>query len=160
MIVQSSGKNILGQMTVLRRRMIQDLREEARDLRLFAKEFGLGVRQQRVRDKKKEKAGTLPLVLRMTRRVRKWKRCWHARKAASLKRRATWNSSNWNSSGSLCRGRCSYLKTQLETRVTLGTFFLAIPREDFRRSNDGIFERTMRINWLEPSEEDPLLYIL
>ena len=62
MIVQSSGKNILGQMTVLRRRMIQDLREEARDLRLFAKEFGQGVRQQRVRDKKKEKAGTLPLA--------------------------------------------------------------------------------------------------
>ena len=50
MIVQSSGKNILGQMTVLRRRMIQDLREEARDLRLFAKEFGQGMLQKKVRD--------------------------------------------------------------------------------------------------------------
>ena len=40
-----------------------DLREEARELRLFAKEFGQGVRQQRVRDKTKEKVGTLPLVL-------------------------------------------------------------------------------------------------
>ena len=28
-----------------------DLREEARELRLFVKEFGQGVRQQRVRDK-------------------------------------------------------------------------------------------------------------
>ena len=34
------------------------LREEARSLRLFAQEFGQGVRQQRVRDKTKEKAGT------------------------------------------------------------------------------------------------------
>ena len=39
------------------------------DLRLFAKEFGQGMRKQR--DKTKEKAGTLPLTLRMIRRVRK-----------------------------------------------------------------------------------------
>ena len=32
---------------------------------------GQGVQQQRVRDKTKEKAGTLPLTLRMIRRVRK-----------------------------------------------------------------------------------------
>ena len=36
--------------------MTQDLCEEARELRLFAKEFGKGVQQQRVRDKTKEKA--------------------------------------------------------------------------------------------------------
>ncbi|PFX25006.1 hypothetical protein AWC38_SpisGene10386 [Stylophora pistillata] len=47
-----------------------DLREEARELRLFAKAFGQGLRQQRVRDRTKEKAGTLPLALSMTRRVR------------------------------------------------------------------------------------------
>ena len=41
-----------------------DLREEARELRLFVKEFGQGVRQQRVRDKTKEKAATLPLAFR------------------------------------------------------------------------------------------------
>ena len=40
------------------------MREEARELRLFAREFGQSVRQQRVRDKTKEKAGTLPLDLR------------------------------------------------------------------------------------------------
>ena len=39
------------------------MREEARGLRLFAKEFGQDVRQQRVRDKTKEKAVTLPLSL-------------------------------------------------------------------------------------------------
>ena len=39
MIVQSSGKNILGQRTVFRRKMIQDLREEARELSLFAKKI-------------------------------------------------------------------------------------------------------------------------
>ena len=33
--------------------------EEAKELRLFAKEFGQGVRQQRVRGKTQEKAGTL-----------------------------------------------------------------------------------------------------
>ena len=32
-------------------------------MRLFAKGFGQGVRQQRVRDKTKERAGTLPLAL-------------------------------------------------------------------------------------------------
>ena len=37
-------------------------------------------------------------------------------------------------------------------------FILAILREDHHRSNDGIFEHTMRINWLEPSEEDLLVY--
>ena len=35
----------------------------------------------------------------------------------------------------------------------LEPFFLASLQEDLHRSNDGIFERTTRINWLEPSEE-------
>jgi len=39
----------------------------------------------------------------------------------------------------------------------LEPFFLAILREDLHRSNDGILERTMHLNWLEPSEEDPLV---
>ena len=82
--------------------------EEARELRLFAKELRKGVRQQRVRDKTKEKAGTLPLVQRLIRC------CWHERRIASLWCRTTWNSSDWNSSSSFCRGRCSCLKTQLE----------------------------------------------
>ena len=42
----------------------------------------------------------------------------------------------------------------------LEPFFLALLREDLHRSNDGILERTMQINWLEPSEEDPLIYIV
>ena len=33
-------------------------------------------------------------------------------------------------------------------------FFLATLREDLYHSNDGI----MRISWLQPSEEDPLVY--
>ena len=45
------------------------LRVEARELRVFATEFGRGVRQQRVRDKTKERAGTSPLALSMMRRV-------------------------------------------------------------------------------------------
>lgn len=40
----------------------------------------------------------------------------------------------------------------------LEPFFLAILQEDLHCSNGGILERTMRINWLEPSEEDALLY--
>lgn len=39
--------------------------EEARELRLFAKELRKGVRQQRIRDKTKEKAATLPLAQRI-----------------------------------------------------------------------------------------------
>ena len=38
----------------------------------------------------------------------------------------------------------------------LEPFFLAILREDLHHSNDCIFERTMRISWLAPSQEDPL----
>ena len=106
--VAFSGKNILGQRIVLRRRMICVTKQ-------FPKEFGQGVWQQRVRDKKKEKARTLPLDLRMIRRARKWKRCWNARRAASLRRRTTWISSAWNSFSSHCRERCSYLKKQLVT---------------------------------------------
>ena len=45
------------------------LREEARNMRLFAKKFGHGVRQQRVRGKTKERAGTQPLALSRIRRI-------------------------------------------------------------------------------------------
>jgi len=44
-------------------------RAEARELRVFATEFGRGVRQQRLRGKTKERAGNLPLALSMMRRV-------------------------------------------------------------------------------------------
>ena len=43
--------------------------EEAKELRLFAKEFGQGVIQQRVRVKTQEKAGTLPLAISMMKRI-------------------------------------------------------------------------------------------
>ena len=46
----------------------EELHSEARDMRLFAKELGRGVRQQRARGKKKENTGTLPLALSMMRR--------------------------------------------------------------------------------------------
>ena len=39
-------------------------REEAKELRLFAKEFGQGVRQQRVRGKTQEKAERYPWLFR------------------------------------------------------------------------------------------------
>jgi len=44
-------------------------RDEAKELRLFAKEFGQGVRQQRVRGKTQERAGTLPLAISMMKRI-------------------------------------------------------------------------------------------
>ena len=47
----------------------EQTREEAKELRLFAKEFGQGVRQQRVRGKTQEKAGTLPLAISMMKRI-------------------------------------------------------------------------------------------
>ena len=40
----------------------------------------------------------------------------------------------------------------------LEPFFLAILCEDLHHSNDGILESTMHLNWLEPSEEDLLVY--
>ena len=44
-------------------------REGAKAHRLFAKEFGQGVRQQTVRGKTQEKAGTLPLAIPMMKRI-------------------------------------------------------------------------------------------
>ena len=136
-----------------------DLREEARELRLFAKEFGQRVRQQRVRDKTKEKAGTLPLALSMIRRV-----------PTSQTKNAV---DMYEELQALDAGQPE--RAQIKTRsvrfakgdavalkhnwkLYLEPFFLAILREDLHRSNDGIFERTMHINWLEPSDEDPLVY--
>ena len=45
------------------------LRAEARNMRLFAKEFGQSVRQERVRDKTKKRSGTLPLALSTFQRI-------------------------------------------------------------------------------------------
>lgn len=42
----------------------------------------------------------------------------------------------------------------------LEPFFLAILCDDLHCSNYGIFEPTMHLNWLELSEEDPLVYIV
>ena len=44
-------------------------REGAKELRLFPKEFGQGVRQQRVRGETQEKPGTLPLAISMMKRI-------------------------------------------------------------------------------------------
>lgn len=135
------------------------LREESRELRLFAKEFGQGVRQQRVRDKTKEKAGTLPLSLSMIRRVQTNQTQNVVDMLEELQ--------------ALDAGQPE--TAQIETRPVrfskgdvvalkhnwkryLEPFFLAILQEDLHCSNGGILERTMRINWLEPSEEDALLY--
>ena len=45
-------------------------------------------------------------------------------------------------------------------RRYLEPFFLAILREDLHASSDGFLESTMQLNWLEPSEEDPLVYVV
>ena len=42
----------------------------------------------------------------------------------------------------------------------LEPFLLAILCEYLHHGNDGFLERTMHPNWLEPSEEDPLVYIV
>lgn len=62
-----TGQDTVGQEDSAKEEDI--LKQEARDLRLCTKEFGQGVRQQRVRDKTKERAGTLPLALTTIRRV-------------------------------------------------------------------------------------------
>ena len=150
MIMQSSGKNILGQRIVLG--------EGYWELGLFAKEFGQGVRQQRVRDKTKEKAGILPLALSMIQRV------WTSQTENAVDMRQELQASHAGEPET----------AQIETRPVrfaegdvvalkhnwkcyLEPFFLD-SLEDLHRSNDGIFERTMHINWLEQSEEDPLVY--
>ena len=43
-------------------------------------------------------------------------------------------------------------------RMYLETFFLAILCEDLHSRNDCFSEEKPKINWLEQSEEDPLVY--
>ena len=43
-------------------------------------------------------------------------------------------------------------------RTYLEPFFLAILCEDLHSWNDCFSEKKLKINWLEPSEEDPLVY--
>ena len=43
-------------------------------------------------------------------------------------------------------------------RTYRGALFLAILCEDVHSRNDCFLEEKLKINWLEPSEEDPLVY--
>lgn len=45
-------------------------------------------------------------------------------------------------------------------RRHLELFFLAILREDLHGSSDRFLESTLQLNWLEPSKEDPLVYVV
>ena len=56
-------------LCILWKRVIKPWKRLNKELRLFAKEFGQGVRQQRVRGKTQEKAGTLPLAISMMKRI-------------------------------------------------------------------------------------------
>lgn len=126
-----------------------------------AKEFGQGVCQQRVRNKTKERAGTLPLALS----------------------RIQWIvSPRTHNLADMIEVLQALDKSQLEAppvevhpvlfskrdvfalkhnwKQYLEPFFLAILHEDLHRSNDGILEHTMYLHWLEPSEEDLLVYIV
>ena len=117
----------------------------------------------RVRDKTKERAGTLPLALSMMQRV--------------VSPGTDSVPDMIEELGNLDEEQAEAIPTRLATRLVLFSkgdvvavkhnwkrylepFFLALLHEDLHRSNDGILECTMQINWLEPSEEDPLIYIV
>ena len=155
---------ITGQDTVGREDSAKEkdtLKQEARHLRLFAKEFGQGVRQQKVRDKTKERAGTLPLALTMIQRVISPQT---DNVVDMLEELQALNDGQHATPAVETRpvlfSKGDVVALKHNWKQYLEPFFLAILRDDLHRSNDGFLERTMHLNWLEPSEEDPLVYIV
>ena len=137
-------------------------REEAKELRLFAKQFGQGVRQQRVRGKTQEKAGTLPLAISMMKRI-------IAPQTQSLNTLEELQGFDEKRGDHLVTGtsvenyRVVFSKGEVVAlkhnyRTYLEPFFLAILCEDLHSWNDCFSEKKLKINWLEQSEEDPLVY--
>ena len=122
----------------------------------LGKEFG-----SKVRDKTKQKAGTLPLALSTIRRVVSPQTDNVVDVLEELQ--------------ALDEGQpdippvetCPVLFSKGDVvalrhnrKRYLELFFLAILCEDLHRSNNGILEPTMHLNWLKPSEEDLLVYTL
>ena len=137
-------------------------REEAKELRLFAKEFGQGVRQQRVRGKTQEKAGTLPLAISMMKRI-------IAPQTQSLNTLEELQGFDEDRGDHLITGtsvenyRVVFSKGEVVIlSITTGRisspFFLAIVCDDLHSRNNCFSEEKLKINWLEQSEEDPLVY--
>ena len=137
-------------------------REEAKELRLFAKEFGQGVRQQRVRGKTQEKAGTLPLAILMMKRI-------IAPQTQSLNTPEelqgltkdvviTWLPGRLWKTTELFFQKEKLSLLSITTGRIWSLFFLAIVGEDIHSRNDCFSEEKLKINWLEQSEEDPLIY--
>ena len=137
-------------------------REEAKELRLFAKEFGQGVRQQRVRGKTQEKAGTLPLAISMMKRI-------IAPQTQSLNTLEELQGFDEERGDHLVTGtsvenyRVVFSKGEVVIlSITTGRisspFFLAIVCDDLHSRNNCFSEEKLKINWLEQSEEDPLVY--
>ena len=136
--------------------------EEAKELRLFAKEFGQGVRQQRVRGKTQEKAGTLPLAISMMKRI-------IAPQTQSLNTLEelqgltkdvviTWLLGRLWKTTELFFQKEKLSLLSITTGRIWSLFFLAIVCEDLHSRNDCFSKEKLKINWLKQSEEDPLVY--
>ena len=139
-----------------------ETREEAKELRLFAKEFGQGVRQQRVRGKTQERAGTLPLAISMMKRIIA-PETRNLNMLEELQGLEEESGDHLDTGTSVEKNRVIFSKGEVVAlkhnyRTYLEPFFLAILCEDLHSRNDCFLEEKLKINWLEQSEEDPLVY--
>lgn len=131
-----------------------ETREEAKELRLFAKEFGQGVRRQRVRGKTQERAGTLPLAISMMKRII----APETRNLNMLEELQSLDAGTSVEKNRVVFSKGEVVALKHNYRMYLEPFFLAILCEDVHSRNDCFLEEKLKINWLEQSEEDPLVY--
>ena len=139
-----------------------ETREEAKELRLFAKEFGQGVRQHRVRGKTQERAGTLPLAISTMKRIIA-PETRNLNMLEELQGLEEQSGDHLDAGTSVEKNRVVFSKGEVVAlkhnyRKYLEPFFLAILCEDIHSRNDCFPEEKLKINWLEQSEEDPLVY--
>lgn len=135
----------------------ETLRSEAKELRLFAKEFGRGVRQQRARGKTKENAGTLPLALSMMRRK--------GRQPTSINIIEEFQSLQEENDEAqtvqphlVVYSKGDVVALKHDCKRYLEPFFLAVLCEDVHCDGGEFVEKTLSLKWLEQTEEDHLIY--
>ena len=125
--------------------------------RIFTKEFGRGGRQQRARGKTKENAGTLPLALSMIRR--------NGRQPTTIDIIEEFQCLEEQTEGTepVRSFTVAYFKGDVVAlkhnyKRYLEPFFLAVLLEDIHMDRNRFAEENLIMQWLEQSEEDPLVY--
>ena len=115
-----------------------------------------------MRGKTQERAGTLPLAISMMKRIIA-PETRNLNMLEELQGLEEESGDHLDAGTSVEKNRVVFSKGEVVAlkhnyRTYLEPFFLAILCEDLHSRNDCFLEEKLKINWLEQSEEDPLVY--